>query len=677
MNRRSKQHRRLSQIETLEKRNLLAFGLRSFLASSFHDDSVPAAEVARSAVVKTAPIVALSSLATEATPVVVAVAVPVTTLSAVQPLPSVESAPQAASLRTSEDLESSSKADTDSPQPDSVESFSAESLPTERLSLRTLLRASAQPNTSYQHTVAGVTLGTVTTDGAGDLSLELTPVSGQPDGDTEIYSPDDESLSTRPEQVPSDESHAVDPVSETSHESHFDEVNGNTDVLADVETSALTDHSSNEQPVSDASETENPRESNGSEDSSGSIHDIENVSQDATNSIDDTLELSHELVDEVHSEVEDIGGRMDDNLRNDVQSFEQNSSIDVLENNVLESLESNESGEQHDVDPQSEGHGDGLFEDNSHVENDLQDLDSTHEFDDVDTGNDDNGLSNDHILSNDDGLSGDDSHLGDDLNDSKDLDSRQDSDDVGTGNRSDDADGFGDSSGDSVLSNDDGSVDDDSHVDEDLDGSQNLASSHDSDDVGTGIDSDNDDGFGDSTVDNNQSHDDDLFDDDSRIGDDFDDSQDHDSSHDSDDVGSSNDDNNLSDDLDNDDGLSSDDVPISAGSTTQAYGKWKTYLSGIGTAEIEFEKERGETEFEVEVRGFAPNASFPVMIGGVLVGQIRTDSRGRGKLEYQIGDDHYRPFPAEFPVIEAGVTIQVGTQLSGVFGSARSGHHDD
>lgn len=101
------------------------------------------------------------------------------------------------------------------------------------------------------------------------------------------------------------------------------------------------------------------------------------------------------------------------------------------------------------------------------------------------------------------------------------------------------------------------------------------------------------------------------------------------------------------------------------------------HLSGNGTAEIEYEKERGETEFEVEVRAFAPNGSFAVTIGGVMVGQIRTDSRGRGKLEYEIGDDHDRPFPADFPMIEAGVTIQIGTQLSGVFGSARSGHHDD
>ncbi len=328
------------------------------------------------------------------------------------------------------------------------------------------------------------------------------------------------------------------------------------------------------------------------------------------------------------------------------------------------------------------------------------DDDSHGEHNDNDSHDNDEDRGDGHDDDIDDGpwseTDSNDSDSDDSLNNSGESDSSYDivdsSDDVGVGTSS-----F-DSIESDTESNDSDSIDD---VDHDLDNSSDSDSdngpSHVNDDAsedsdsdndggsltpsvpGTtyGVSSDNDNGFGDSTDDNNQSHDDDLFDDDSRIGDDFDDSQDHDSSHDSDDLGSGNDDNNLSDDSGSDVGSSSDDVLVIAGSTTQAYGKWKTYLNGNGTAEIEFEKERGETEFEVEVRGLAPNASFAVTIGGVPVGQVHTDSRGRGKLKYKISDDHYHVFPADFPVIEAGVTIQIGTHLSGAFGSARSGHHDD
>lgn len=518
MSRRNKKHRRLSQLETLEKRNLLAFGIRSFLATSFHDASVPAAEVARTAVVKTAPIVALSTIAAEVTPAKVAAAAPVLSFSAIQSLPSVESTPQAASLGASEDLESASQAD--SAQPSSVENSSAESLPTERASLEELQRADAQPNTSYQLTVTDVTLGTVTTDGAGDLSLELTSVEGQRDEGMVSDGSVDESLPESAEQVAANDSREVESANETSQANGFNDADGNADDFADVEASDSIDH----QSFGDDGPTENFLESSGGEDSASSLDDVENGAHDASNSIDDSHGLSHELVDEVHSESGGVVGLADDTSNIDDLFSEQDSSNDDLGNDALARGETTEFDDQHAADSLSENHDDGSFDDESHVNDDLQS---------------------------------------------------------------------------------------------------------------------------------------------------------HESSLDSDHLGSGNDISDLSNGSGNDDGLSSDDVPVVAGSTTQAYGAWKTYLSGNGTAEIEFEKERGETEFEVEVRGFAPNGSFPVTIGGVMVGQIRTDSRGRGKLEYEIGDDHYRPFPTDFPVIEAGVTVQIGTQLSGVFGSARSGHHDD
>ncbi|QDV85708.1 dockerin type I domain-containing protein [Planctomycetes bacterium TBK1r] len=97
-------------------------------------------------------------------------------------------------------------------------------------------------------------------------------------------------------------------------------------------------------------------------------------------------------------------------------------------------------------------------------------------------------------------------------------------------------------------------------------------------------------------------------------------------------------------------------------------------LTGVGndTAKVEFETEteRGVTqnELEVSVRNFAANVTVDVTIGGVVIGQITTDANGRGELEFTSAADEPGdlPLPANLPLIEAGVTVQVGT-LTGAF----------
>ncbi|WP_146439780.1 midas domain-containing protein [Crateriforma conspicua] len=118
-------------------------------------------------------------------------------------------------------------------------------------------------------------------------------------------------------------------------------------------------------------------------------------------------------------------------------------------------------------------------------------------------------------------------------------------------------------------------------------------------------------------------------------------------------------------------------VPVTPVVTPQQYGEWSGILSGTGYGKVEFERERGETEFEVEIRGVAANSSYPVTVGGVVVGQLVTNSRGQGKLKFEVGDDHYRPFLADFPMITAGVGVQVGDVLSGVFGQYFGDDDDD
>ncbi|TWU44589.1 Dockerin type I repeat protein [Rubripirellula tenax] len=137
----------------------------------------------------------------------------------------------------------------------------------------------------------------------------------------------------------------------------------------------------------------------------------------------------------------------------------------------------------------------------------------------------------------------------------------------------------------------------------------------------------------------------------------------------------------VNDDASGDFHSDNDDVPVTPSVPGTAYGEWKARLTGTGSGKAEFEIERGEMEFEVEVQGFAANSTYPVSVGGVVIGQLRTNSRGKGELKFEIGDDDHRPFPANFPTITAGTSVSVGDQVSGVFAAKINDHdrddHDD
>jgi hypothetical protein len=129
-----------------------------------------------------------------------------------------------------------------------------------------------------------------------------------------------------------------------------------------------------------------------------------------------------------------------------------------------------------------------------------------------------------------------------------------------------------------------------------------------------------------------------------------------------------------------DDGVNSNqNPPIAPVTTGSLYGEWRAVLTGAGSGSAEFDRESRESDFKVEVRGLAPNATLPVSINGTVVSQLRTDSRGQGKLKFEVGDDDYRPYPANFPAIVSGSTIQVGSSLAGTFAIDSYGNddHDD
>lgn len=100
--------------------------------------------------------------------------------------------------------------------------------------------------------------------------------------------------------------------------------------------------------------------------------------------------------------------------------------------------------------------------------------------------------------------------------------------------------------------------------------------------------------------------------------------------------------------------------------------------SATGKVQYETETEHGKVknEFSVSVKGAAPSTSLDVTIDGVIVGQITTDSSGRGKLKFS-SQPHgsEQAFPANFPTINAGSVVSVGT-ITGTLatGTGKSSH---
>ncbi len=74
-------------------------------------------------------------------------------------------------------------------------------------------------------------------------------------------------------------------------------------------------------------------------------------------------------------------------------------------------------------------------------------------------------------------------------------------------------------------------------------------------------------------------------------------------------------------------------------------------------AKAEYELESGSRKLEIRVHGGAANESYNVSIGQVELGTLTTDSRGRGRLDFEPQDDSSLPFPSNIPDIVSGVSF--------------------
>lgn len=89
-------------------------------------------------------------------------------------------------------------------------------------------------------------------------------------------------------------------------------------------------------------------------------------------------------------------------------------------------------------------------------------------------------------------------------------------------------------------------------------------------------------------------------------------------------------------------------------------------VNGVSrSAEFEQETERGVTKrkFEAEIQKVAPNANIEVTVNGIVVGNIATDSKGKGKLRLTTNpkDARDQPMPANFPAVVEGTIVKIGS----------------
>lgn len=83
----------------------------------------------------------------------------------------------------------------------------------------------------------------------------------------------------------------------------------------------------------------------------------------------------------------------------------------------------------------------------------------------------------------------------------------------------------------------------------------------------------------------------------------------------------------------------------------------------------EFQADSEDAEFEFEVEDAPVNQSFDLIVGGVTVARLTTNQFGKAEIKFDNSPD--KPgetrFPANFPTISTGTTVQFGNLVSGSF----------
>ena len=93
------------------------------------------------------------------------------------------------------------------------------------------------------------------------------------------------------------------------------------------------------------------------------------------------------------------------------------------------------------------------------------------------------------------------------------------------------------------------------------------------------------------------------------------------------------------------------------------------------TAKIEFEESSAEKELSIKIRDAAASTSYSVKLNDIALGELLTDSKGRGKLVFSVGDDNdnHQPWPANLPPLTVDTELIIGDIVRGKL----AGNSDD
>lgn len=116
----------------------------------------------------------------------------------------------------------------------------------------------------------------------------------------------------------------------------------------------------------------------------------------------------------------------------------------------------------------------------------------------------------------------------------------------------------------------------------------------------------------------------------------------------------------------------------SSGSTNSASHEFVARFDSVAgvsrSAEFEQETENGVTKrkFKAQIEHAAPNTSYTVVVNGVSIGSVITNSRGKGSLVLttQPRDSNDTPMTSDFPNVLIGTTISIGGLSSSFVSSA-------
>ncbi|MEZ6136395.1 MAG: dockerin type I domain-containing protein [Pirellulaceae bacterium] len=94
--------------------------------------------------------------------------------------------------------------------------------------------------------------------------------------------------------------------------------------------------------------------------------------------------------------------------------------------------------------------------------------------------------------------------------------------------------------------------------------------------------------------------------------------------------------------------------------------------SGGARAQVELETEGSETELSIKLKSAEANQTYSVTLNDIALGELTTDSKGRGRIKLSRGDDNrsHLPLPDALTALTPAMELTIGQIVNGRIGNA-------